>query len=133
MKEGDILYLSQPGHIDKIIAAADISHITKDVNAPMDPTFNDKDQDTAPPCNRSKYSALLGMLIYVLRTRPDISYSVNRLAIRSSVSTAKDWHALQRVAAYLRTTSHLELIHNTSNVQQRTTVDQLHERGDSSL
>ena len=41
MKEGDILYLSQPSHIDKIVAAADIAHIIKDVNSPMDPTFND--------------------------------------------------------------------------------------------
>ena len=47
---------------------------------------------------------LLGMLIYVLRTRPDISYSVNRLVTRSSVSTDKDWQGLQRIAAYLRTT-----------------------------
>ena len=66
----------------------------------MDPTFNDKEQDAAPPCNRSKYSTLLGMLIYILRTRPDISYSVNRLATRSSVSTDKDWQALQRVISW---------------------------------
>ena len=131
VKEGDTLYLSQPGHIDKIIAAADIAHITKEVNAPMDPTFNDKEQDAAPPCNRSKYSTLLGMLIYVLRTRPDISYSVNRLATRSSLSTEKDWHALQRIAAYLRTTSHLELIYNTSDKQQRETAAQLHAWSDA--
>ncbi len=101
MKEGDILYLSQPGHIDKIVAAADIAHITKDVNSPMDPMFNDKEQDAVGPCNRSRYSTLLGMLIYVLCTRPDLSYSVNRLATRSSVSTDKDWQALQRIASYL--------------------------------
>jgi len=131
VKEGDILYLSQPGHIDKIVAAADIGHITKEINAPMDPTFNDKDQDAAPPCNRSRYSTLLGMLIYILRTRPDISYSVNRLATQSLVSTDKDWQALQRIAAYLRTTSHLELIYNTSSQQQRTTVAQLHAWSDA--
>ena len=69
--------------------------------------------------------------IYVLRTRPDISYSVNRLATRSSVSTDKDWQALQRIAAYLRTTSHFELIYNTSYKQQRDTAAQLHAWSDA--
>ncbi len=40
----------------------------------MAPTFNDVYQDDAPRCDQHKYSGLLGMLIYVLRTRPDISY-----------------------------------------------------------
>ena len=131
LKDKDTLYLSQPGHIAKIIATADIAHITKVTNIPMDPTFNDVYQDDAPCCDQHKYSGLLGMLIYVLRTRPDISYAVNRLATRSTKSTDKDWQALQQVAAYLRTTSHYELVYNTTDPKQRKTASRLHAWSDA--
>ena len=49
LKDKDSLYLSQPGHIAKVIATADIGHITKVTNIPMDPSFNDVHQDDAPP------------------------------------------------------------------------------------
>jgi hypothetical protein len=125
-QEGDNLYLSQPGHIDKMIKEANISHITKPVNIPMQPGFNDAEQDDSPklPSN-SQYPTLLGMLIYVLRTRPDIAYAVNRLATRSSIATEKDLLALQQVIAYLRTTRHLELVYNSSCPRQRQTVTRL--------
>ena len=47
------------------------------------------------------------MLIYVLKTRPDVAYAVNRLATRASNPTIKDLSSLKQVAAYLFTTSHL--------------------------
>jgi hypothetical protein len=47
------------------------------------------------------------------------------------VSTDKDWQALQRIAAYLRTRFLLELIYNTSSQQQRATVAQLHAWSDA--
>ena len=109
-QEGDNLYLSQPGHIDKMIKEANIEHLTKSVNIPMQPSCNDADQDDSPklPSN-SPYPTLLGMHIYVLRTRPDITYAVNRLATRSSIATEKDLSAIRQIIAYLRTTRHLEL------------------------
>jgi hypothetical protein len=90
-KDGDNIYLSQPGHIDKMIKEANIDHITRPTHIPMQPNFNDADQDDSPklPPN-SVYPTLLGMLIYVLRTRPDIAYAVNRLATRSSITYSLD-------------------------------------------
>ena len=43
-----------------------------------------------PPADKSKYATLLGMLIFVLRTRPDVAYAVNRLATRAAACTLKD-------------------------------------------
>ena len=131
-QEGDNLYLSQPGHIDKMVKEAGIDHITGDTNIPMSPTFQDADQDNStllPP--NSKYPTLLGMLIYVLRTRPDIAYAVNRLATRSSIATEKDLAAIQQVIAYLRTTRHLELVYNTKDPRQAKTVSRLHAWSDA--
>jgi hypothetical protein len=65
------------------------------------------------------------MLIYVLRTRPDIAYAVNRLATRSSIATEKDLAAIHQVIAYLRTTRHLELVYNSNCPRQRKTVTRL--------
>jgi hypothetical protein len=91
----------------------------------MHPSFNDEDQSDSPPANKSEYSTLLGMLIYVLKTRPDVAYAVNRLATRASNPTIKDLLSLKQVAAYLYTTSHLELCYNSSSHSDRTTVAQL--------
>ena len=92
----------------------------------MQPGFNDAEQDDSPklPAN-SPYPTLLGMLIYVLRTRPDIAYAVNRLATRSSIATEKDLLAIQQVIAYLRTTRHLELVYNSTCPRQRKTITRL--------
>jgi len=91
----------------------------------MHPSFNDEEQSDSPPANKSEYSTLFGMLIYVLKTRPDVAYAVNRLATRASNPTIKDMLSLKQVAAYLYTTSHLELCYNSSSHSDRTTVAQL--------
>ncbi len=45
---------------------------------------------------------LLGVLLFMMvKTRPDIAYSVNRLATRESKATMKDFEALLPVASYL--------------------------------
>ena len=88
------LYLSQPGHIAKCAHEAGITPTTKPSYIPMSPTFNDSEQEQSPPADRGKYATLLGMLIFVLRTRPDVAYAVNRLATRASVCTEKDYECL---------------------------------------
>ena len=91
----------------------------------MNPNFNDYDQDQSPPADKGKYATLLGMLIFVLRTRPDVAYAVNRLATRAANCTVKDYECLCQVANYLHTTSHLELVYNTRDPAQRSTIVEL--------
>jgi hypothetical protein len=78
VQDNNRLYLSQPGHISKLARTAGITATSKPVYIPMHPSFNDEDQSDSPPANKSEYSTLLGMLIYVLKTRPDVAYAVNR-------------------------------------------------------
>jgi hypothetical protein len=51
--------------------------------------------------------SLLGSLIFIIKTRPDISYAVNRLATRAQHATEKDFQSLLRVVSYLNGTKHL--------------------------
>jgi hypothetical protein len=125
VEEDHRLYLSQPGHIAKCAREAAIDPTTNPAYIPIAPTFNDADQDQSPPADKSKYATLLGMLIFVLRTRPDVAYAVNRLATRASNCTVKDYESLRQVANYLYTTSHLELVYNTRDPAQRSTIVEL--------
>ncbi len=114
------IYLSQPGHLDKIFECAKTTD--KGSDTPMSADFNDLAQDNSPLLSKSKdapedksleyFQHLLGMIMFVVRTRPDIAYSVNRMAMRTSKATEKDIKSLRRIAAYLRQTKHLELVYS---------------------
>jgi hypothetical protein len=82
-----------------------------DVPPPRVPTFNDLDQGSSTRCdhktNHEQFLSLLGKLIFIIKTRPDIASSVNRLATRAQCSTVKDFNSLLRVVSYLGTTQEL--------------------------
>ena len=101
VKENGNMYLSQPGHIAKMTTAAGlVSDPSKPMNTPMRPDFSDF-QNEALLCDRTLYSTLLGMLIFVIRSRPDVAYAINRLATRSKHATERDLLAIKRVIHYL--------------------------------
>ena len=72
--------------------------------------FNDLCQDDSESLNQEenkKYSALIGGLIFIMKTRPwrqdhneDIAFAVNRLSTRTCKSTKRDYLALLRVLKY---------------------------------
>jgi hypothetical protein len=107
------LYLSQPGLINKIISESNLGDASPK-STPMVANYDEQLQDDSPSCDRSQYRRLLGMIMFLLRTRPDISYAVTRLATRTSTATEKDMSALLRVVRYLKGTSHMELVFSWS-------------------
>ncbi len=131
VKENNKIYLSQPGHIDKIIKEARLTENMKDINTPMKVDFNDKDQDDSPRTDENKFRSLLGLLIFLLRTRPDISYAINRLATRSTKATEKDLQALKRVVHYIISTKELELVYSPNDQEQCTTISELYAWADA--
>jgi len=88
----------------------------------MSAEFSDLVQDNSPLLSRQKgaqdeqsleyFQRLLGMIMFVVRTRPDIAYAVNRMAMRTSKATEKDVKSLRRISAYLYQTKHLELVYS---------------------
>ena len=100
--------LSQPGLLRKLFKKfPHIADLTVFPTVPMSSNFNDATQSAAPRCDSHDYMELLGSLMYLVRTRPDISYAVNRMAMRTQVATERDWNALLRILAYLFATPSL--------------------------
>ena len=121
------LFLSQPGLIDKVIATAGLKDDTRVVRIPMRTNWSDDEQDKAPLCTPTdKYRTLLGMLIFLLRTRPDIAYAVNRLATRCAGATKKDLSAIQDLIRYIKGTRHLELTYVANSREQGDAVGRLY-------
>jgi hypothetical protein len=113
------MYLSQPGHLQKIFDLAQTNGKSK--STPMSAGFSDEQQVASPKLisnsadstdNSLQYfQSLLGMIMFVVRTRPDIAFAVNRLAVRTSKATEKDLKALKRIAAYLYGSRQWELVY----------------------
>ena len=99
--------MTQPNMIREIFR--DYNCSPKAYRVPMDSSFNDPDQDDSPVVDPIHYMRLLGRLMYVIRTRPDVAYALNRLATRANRATEKDFKALIRVLLYLHHTIHLGL------------------------
>ena len=77
-------------------------------STPMVAAFDELLQNDSSPCDRSLYRRLLGMIMFLLHTRPDISYAVTRLATRTEIATERDMTAILRLILYLKDTSHME-------------------------
>jgi hypothetical protein len=94
----------------------------KGADTSMSAKFSDLVQDNSPPMSRCKeapedksleyFQRFLGMIMFVVCTRPDIAYAVNRMAMRTPKATEKDVKALRRIAAYLYQARTLELVYS---------------------
>ena len=117
------LHRSQPGLIKKLITTAELQ------------TASDLCEFlcalTGMKLNRTRLLAvrggsfalsLRGMLIFLLRTRPDIAFAVNTLATRCAGATLRD----HEVILYLKCTAHLELSYNPTDPDLCHTVGRLY-------
>lgn len=62
------------------------------------------------PFNVTMYLSLLGSLLYLLLSRPDVGFAVSHAATKSNSPTVDDWKAMIRVLQYLYQTRHKGLI-----------------------
>ncbi|KAJ9539459.1 LOW QUALITY PROTEIN: hypothetical protein OSB04_032192 [Centaurea solstitialis] len=100
--------LSQSHYIEKVLKK--FGHYEdRSVVTPFDPSTNLK-KNQGDSIAKIEYTQVLGSLMYIMNcTRPDISYTVNRLS-RYSHNLGKDhWYTLVRVLCYLKHTIHYGL------------------------
>ena len=141
------IHLSQPSQIrkafDYITPLKTPNYHTRSYNTPMAFTFSDLDQDNSPlltdtpihdgKSTKSHFLAILGMLLYCVRSRPDIAFAVSKLATRFPKATEKDFAALLRVSDYLYTTIDHTMSFLPGNKIQCDTVGQLFAWSDASF
>jgi hypothetical protein len=87
----------------------------------MDVTIKFDDTDEAPDVEKIQsltkfgYANLIGSLMYLaVATRPDIAYSVNKLAQYTSEPRSKHWTAIKRIFRYLKGTKHHGIVYGGS-------------------
>jgi hypothetical protein len=102
-------YLSQSKYIQELIAR---SGLTDDCTAatPMDIHLQLCPDDGSPLQDPSRYRYIVGSLVYLTITRPDIAHDVHILSQLVSAPTSDHYGHLLRVLRYLRGTTSRGLI-----------------------
>ncbi|XP_072088138.1 uncharacterized mitochondrial protein AtMg00810-like [Arachis hypogaea] len=73
-------------------------------------------KDSAPPFNNiSSYRRLIGRLVYLTTTRPDISYAVGKLSQCLNYPTIAHYQASLRVLEYLKQSPESKLFFPTTS------------------
>ncbi|XP_019171428.1 PREDICTED: uncharacterized protein LOC109166983 [Ipomoea nil] len=81
----------------------------KPLATPMTSATSNTDADSPQLDDPTLYRQLVGSLMYLLLTRPDLSFSVNRLCQFMHSPTEEHWAALKRVLRYIKGTLTLGL------------------------
>ena len=106
----DGITLSQSHYIEKSILEKYGYSNCRIASTPYDPKVALVKNSTGVPVSQLKYSQIIGSLQYLANgTRPDISYSVSKLARYTSCPNKTHWDALDRVLRYLKGTIYLGL------------------------
>ncbi|XP_016185785.1 uncharacterized protein LOC107627466 [Arachis ipaensis] len=74
----------------------------KAISTPMDYTSKLTKNTRTPLSSTSEYRRLIGRLLYLTNTRPDICYAVGRLSQFLECATDKHFEAAIRVLRYLK-------------------------------
>lgn len=75
----------------------------KALPTPMDPNLDLTDDTSEPLSDTSQYRRLVGRLMYLTISRPDIVFAVNKLSQFMTEPKANHLHAVHHVLQYLRT------------------------------
>ena len=77
----------------------------KPVETPMDTTIKLEESDGSAPVDKGRYQSLVGKLVYLSLTRPDIGFSVSMVSQFMNNPTEKHMTAVTRILRYLKMTS----------------------------
>lgn len=108
------LFLSQQKYIQDLLQKSHMNE-AKPTPTPMVSSPPLTLTSGCPLSNPTEYRALIGSLQYLLLTRPDIAFTVNRLSQYMHRPTDEHWAALKRLLRYLAGTLHKGiLLHSRS-------------------
>lgn len=74
------------------------------ISCPMDPNSKLSIHDDSPEYDSKSYRQLIGSLLYLVNTRPDLAYATSVLSQFSNAPRQSHWQAAQRVLRYIHGT-----------------------------
>ena len=86
------IFISQQKYAKEILKAFGMSEC-KEIGTPMEVKANLSMEDTSPLANIGSYKKLVGSLIYLCNTRPNIAFSIGVLSRFSSKPHGSHWNA----------------------------------------
>ncbi|XP_062075014.1 uncharacterized mitochondrial protein AtMg00810-like [Humulus lupulus] len=95
------LYLNQSKHIKELLSRTEMQHL-KSCSTPMTAGKVLSKIDGEPLSNPTTYRSIIRGLQYLTHTRPDLSFTVNKLSQFLQAPTAAHWNAMKRVLKYLK-------------------------------
>ncbi|RVW15239.1 Retrovirus-related Pol polyprotein from transposon RE1 [Vitis vinifera] len=110
------MHLSQAKYISNLLQKTKMLHV-KPVPTPMVSNQSLSNSGSAPFSNTQLYRSTVGALQYATITRPDITYSVNRVCQFMQAPLTAHWKAVKRILRYLAGTLHhgLHLQHSSNS------------------
>ena len=119
------LYLTQSRYVTYLLHKAKMTN-AKSVATPMESNSSLTLSSGTPLEDATQYRIIVGSLRYLSLTRPDISYSVNKLSQFMHRPTTEHWTAVKRILRYLAGTQKHGLFfrsHNKLDLHAFTDVD----------
>ncbi|XP_019188883.1 PREDICTED: uncharacterized protein LOC109183153 [Ipomoea nil] len=104
----DALVLSQQRYMTELLRKADIESC-KQMSTPVSLVTSSTSTGSSLFDDPTAYRSLVGSLMYLLITRPDLSFAVNRLCQFMHRPTQDYWVALKRVLCYVQGTRNMGL------------------------
>lgn len=74
----------------------------KPADTPMDPSIKLEARNNSAPVDKGRYQRLIGKLIYLSHTRPDINFSVSVVSQFMNNPTEEHLEAVFRILRYLK-------------------------------
>ncbi|CAL1362863.1 unnamed protein product [Linum trigynum] len=101
--------LSQHNYMQDILTRFDMLDAAP-TPTPMASTVTLSLTDDSPPSDSTRFRQIIGALQYLVYTRPDIAFSVNKLSQFMHSPSASHWQSLKRLLRYVTGTIHHGLI-----------------------
>ena len=95
------IFVSQQKYTVDLLTLAGMTECAP-VSSPIDPNVKLGEGGDSPPVNHYQYQQLVGKLLYLTHTRPDISFAVNLLSQFMHAPYEIHRQAINRVLAYLK-------------------------------
>jgi hypothetical protein len=115
-RKGSLITLQQKGLTQRIIEALGLdSKYSTPVDTPADVAALGRDQNGKETSGTINYPSIIGMLLYLEHSRPDISFATHQCARYTHLPKLSHKNAVKKIGRYLKGTLEQGLILNPSD------------------